>query len=424
MKPKTMIHKSVFHRTAFLLAAAALALCLSAAAQTETVLHNFTGAPDGSTPAPPVPLDGKFYGITQFGGASSNGAVYAMTPESNGSFDVSVVYSFAGGSEGQYPVGKLIADSAGNLYGVTVFGGNQNQGIAYELSKTASGSWDLTVLWAFGNPGDAANPFAGLTWDKSGNLFGTTSVGGSYGTGTVFELSPSSGGGWTEQVLYSFGGYASDGTYPVASVIFDAAGNLYSTTESGGDNSCDYFTLGCGTVFELSPGASGWTETIIHYFDNNGRDGFYTSAPLIIEHGALYGTTQYGGGSVRCQRGFRTLGCGTVFKLTNVSGSWGEDILYAFNKSQGVYQPDSGLTFDNTGNLYGETASNSLTDGTVYRLSPSASGAWTLANLVTFTGSNGNNPAGGLSFGDGGNLFGATTEGGTDNFGVVFELTP
>jgi uncharacterized repeat protein (TIGR03803 family) len=427
IKNKTAAHGTASH---FLFAVVAVfALCLGAMSQMATVLHNFSGTTsDGANPQQSglLSLGGKFYGDTVFGGAHGNGAVYAMSPQTNGTWRVSVLYSFTGGNDGESPLGSLVADSLGNLYGVTPLGGAQSGGTAYKLSKTSIGSWQLRVLWSFGAAGDAAYPFAGLAIDKSGNLFGTTTQGGPYGQGTVFELSPSSGGAWTEQVLYSFGASASDGMNPYAPVIMDTAGNLYGTTAGGGSNSCDQFTLGCGTVFKLSPGTGGWTETIIHFFENNGTDGFYTLAPLVIDpHGNLYGATQFGGGSSQCQSGGLTEGCGVVFKLSPSSGgAWPEHILYAFTGGTGPSQPNSALTFDTAGNIYGETALTSTSDGSVYRLSRSTSGQWGLTTLVNFTGTNGSNPQGGLIFGGGGHLFGAAISGGTSGLGVVFQVTP
>jgi len=424
--------KIAAHRTAsrFRFALVAVfALCLGATAQTETILHNFTGATnDGADPQQVglLSLNGKFYGDSLFGGANGLGEVFAMTPRSNGTWRVSVLYSFTGGTDGQYPLGLLVADSAGNLYGVTPTGGALSAGVAYKLSKTSNGSWQLTVLWSFGGAGDAAYPFAGLAIDKSGSLYGTTTNGGLYGQGTVFELSPSSSGSWTEQVLYSFGASASDGVNPFDPVIMDAAGNLYGTTAGGGSNSCDQFTLGCGTVFKLSPGTGGWTETIIHSFQNNGRDGFYTLAPLVMDRrGNLYGATQFGGGSAQCQVRGLTEGCGVVFKLIPSSaGVWPEHILYTFTGGTGPSQPNSALAFDTAGNIYGETALTSQSDGSVYRLTRSTSGQWDLTTLVSFTGTNGSNPQGGLIFGAGGHLYGTAVSGGTTGLGVVFQITP
>src|ERR1035441_332430 len=209
------------------------------------------------------------------------------------------------------------------------------------------------VLHNFNNNGtDGTNPRAGLIFDAAGNLYGTTENGGTNGVGTVFELTPTAGGGWTETVLYSFCSQANctDGYQPWAGLIFDAAGNLYGTTVYGGtaDTTCSY----CGTVFELTPnGSGGWTETVLHSF-GDGTDGFYPSAGLIFDAaGNLYGTTAMGGT-------YDYPWDGTVFELTPAAGGgWTEKVLYSFGGGTDGYWPEAGLIFDAAGNLYGTTYS-------------------------------------------------------------------
>jgi uncharacterized repeat protein (TIGR03803 family) len=407
-------------------AVASLALCVSATAQTLTALHNFSGATnDGAYPydAGLLSLGGKLYGDAGGGGAYGDGVVYELNPQSNGTWELSVLYSFTGGG----PVGSLIADATGNLYGVTNGGGTRGTGTAYRLSRTSGGTWRQTLLWSFGGAGDGDYPNAGLVFDKSGNLYGTTVQGGAKDEGVVFELSPSSTGTWTEKVLHSFGDSTSDGTKPYASLIIDSAGNLYGTTAGGGSTNCDPEANGCGTVFELSPGVDGWSETVIHYFQN-GTDGFFPLTPLVMDkEGDLYGTTTYGGdGSDQCDIGIRVGGCGTVFKLTRSSGgTWTEQILYAFAGGTGDSEPDSGVAFDSAGNIYGETAQTIQFSGAgaVYELTQSASGNWEFNMLVDFNGTDGSYPQGGLIV-VGDRVLGTTNAGGAGGEGVVFEITP
>ena len=182
----------------------------------------------------------------------------------------------------------------------------------FELSPTVGGGWTETVLYSFcaqTNCTDGELPSPGLIFDAAGDLYGTTADGGTFGVGTVFELTPTAGGGWTEQALHSFNNNGTDGYWPYASLIFDAAGNLYGTTGSGGTN--DY-----GTGFELTPAAGGsWTENVLHSFNNNGADGFNPGAGLILDAaGNLYGTTTSGGTGSNCV----WEGCGTVFELTPI----------------------------------------------------------------------------------------------------------
>jgi len=225
-----------------------------------------------------------------------------------------LLHTFAGGtSDGEFPQSRLIFDTTGNLYGTTPLGGIYNSGVVFELTPQAGGGWTEKILYSFMNNGiDGITPYGGLVPDASGNLYGTTSAGGTYGDGTVFELTPQVGGGWTEKVLFSFNG--TDGKEPYnGSLIFDTAGNLYGTTAYGGA----FSTLSGGTVFELSPASDGtWTETVLHSFNNDGVDGYTPYSGLVLDSaGNLYGTTAVGGTLSRCP----PIGCGTVFELTPAS---------------------------------------------------------------------------------------------------------
>lgn len=230
---------------------------------------------------------------------------------------------------GATPVAKLIFDSAGNLYGTTTMsaqgGGNcfGGCGVAFKLSHNGSG-WKELVLHGFSGGVDGGIPMGNLVFDASGNLYGTTKIGGNNaacinsaantkGCGVVFELSPQSGAGWTEKTIYAFAGGA-DGAYPEGGLVFDAAGNLYGITTSGGSLTACSGT-GCGTVFELSPSSSGWTETIIHSFVDGGTDGVNPIGSVIFDGaGNLYGATVGGG----------IHDFGTVFALSPSSSGWTE----------------------------------------------------------------------------------------------------
>ncbi|MFI5115931.1 MAG: choice-of-anchor tandem repeat GloVer-containing protein, partial [Terriglobales bacterium] len=260
-----------------------------------------------------------------------------------------VLYTFQGGTgDGAFPQAGLIFDTAGNLYGTTSLGGAYGFGTVFELTPTAGGTWTEKVLYSFKNDGtDGSNPKAGVIFDAAGNLYGTTSLGGAgvcqgAGCGTVFELTPAAGGTWTEKVLHSFGG-ATDGVIPEAGLIFDAAGNLYGTTGYGGP-------YNWGTVFELTPAAGGtWTENVLYSFQG-GADGAGPAAGLVFDAaGNLYGTTEVGGAGV-CQGN----GCGTVFELTPAAGgTWTENVLYRFQSGADGANPYDALIFDAAGNLYG-----------------------------------------------------------------------
>jgi len=335
-----------------------------------------------------------------------------------------VLFNF-NGTDGYQPMYGLIFDAAGNLYG-TAFGGGDPScgdpngcGTVFQLTPAPGGGWTETVLHSFkGYPTDGSYPYAGVIFDAAGNLYGTTGGGGTYGVGTVFELSPAAGGGWTETVLHSFNG--SDGHGPEAGLIFDAAGKLYGTTAWGGTGT-DCLNTGCGTVFKLTPVAGGgWTETVLHSFSNT--DGALPFAGLIFDAaGNLYGTTQQGG----------SYGFGTVFELTpTAGGGWTETVLFSFNgnwsgRDGGL--PEAGLIFDAAGNLYGTTgAGGTYAYGTAFELTPTAGGGWTETVLHSFNnnGTDGESPLAGLIFDAAGNLYGTTGGGGTYGLGMVFELTP
>lgn len=235
---------------------------------TERVLHNFGNGVDGASPWAGLIIDatGNLYGTTHDGGTYGVGTVFELTPTGGGGWTEKVLHSF-NFTDGGGPYGGLVMDAAGNLYGTTYAGGSGGWGTVFELTPTGGGGWTEKVLFSFGDIG--GGPYAGLIFDSAGNLYGTTIGGGTYGYGRVFELTPTGGGGWTEKVLHSFGIInATDGAGPYAGLIFDSAGNLYGTTYSGPVINGAYV----GTVFELQPTGGGWRETVLYSF-SNGTDG-------------------------------------------------------------------------------------------------------------------------------------------------------
>jgi len=265
---------------------------------TETVLYSFTGGSDGSNPQAGVILDsaGNLFGTTKGGG----GVVFELTAGQGDQWAETILYSFDGG-EGALPLGGLLFDGAGNLYGTTSAFGPRSGGCAFELSPAQNGTWTLTLIYAFdGSNGsqDGLGPGAGLIFDTNGNLYGTTVYGGTSrqdggaGYGTVFQLTPTEAG-WTENVLYSFGGH--HGAIPESSLVIDTTGNLYGTTYQGGlaGTACP---SGCGTIFKLSKGENGqWTEKVFR-FPSDTKLGAQPTAPLILDtKGRAYGTTTRGG---------------------------------------------------------------------------------------------------------------------------------
>ncbi len=267
------------------------------------------------------------------------------------------------------------------------------------------GSANFQVVYTFQDSADGGNPFAGLTVDRAGNLYGTTSSGGS-GYGTAFELK-NTAKGYKYVVLHTFAG-GSDGANPYARLMPGAGGKLYGTTVNGGG--------GAGTLFELLPGKAPRTERVLYAFTQSVQGANPSAGDLTIDSkGAIYGTTQYGG----------TYGQGTVFKLSPAKGADKEKVLYSFgaNSNDGT-QPYAGVTLDRAGNIYGTTALGGQGYGAVFELTPSKSG-WTEQIIHTFGNvTDGGTPYAGLSFDAQGNLFGATTQGPGSGGGTFFELTP
>jgi uncharacterized repeat protein (TIGR03803 family) len=350
--------------------------------------------------------------------------ILVLVPGAWAASESKVLHSF-NGKDGGYSSSSLVLDASGNLYGTTFIGGAYEYGCVFELTHDDEGKWVEKVLHNFTGK-DGAHPFAGLIFDAAGNLYGTTAGGGTSsrcggnGCGTVFELTPGSDGKWTEKVLVSFG-IDRNGSNPYAGVIFDAAGNLYGTTVGGGTPGSGCGGDGCGTVFELTPGSDGkWSETVLHYFV--GSDGAHPWASLIFDpQGNLYGTTESGGGPL-CRRH----GCGTVFRLTpEAKGRWTEKVLHSFpeNNNDGI-GPYSSLILDNAGNLCGTTAiGGPNADGTIFELSPDTNDTWKEKLLHSFNQEDGQNPYSGLVFDGAGNLDGTTSYGGAYASGTVFQLS-
>jgi uncharacterized repeat protein (TIGR03803 family) len=386
-----------------------------AAAQTETVLHNMKTS-EGVNPVQGLIFDsaGALYGVAADGGSSNNGSVFKLT-KSGSSWTEKTLHSFAGGTGGSNPLGSVVMDSSGNLYGTAKTGGSHAVGVAYKLAKSGT-SYTYSVIHNFGGTNDGQYPVGALIIDSSGNLYGTTEGGGSHGNGTesvggtAFKLAKS-GTTWTETVLHNFGS-GTDGKSPRASLVMDSSGILYGTTFLGGTSSL-------GTAFKLAKSGSTWTETVLHNF--TGPDGAQPAAGMIFDSsGNLYGTTTGSG-----------IGAGgNIFELSPSGSSWTETNLFTFIHT--FYQPSfpySNLVFDSAGNLYGTTlqgfniGSNSFA-GTVFELSLSG-GSWNINYLYSFDSTHGAEPGGGaLVLDSSGNLYGATQAGGTNKNGVVFEVTP
>ena len=381
----------------------------SSSAVTEQVLHSFNSdGKDGNSPYAGLILDksGNLYGTTLLGGTHDYGTVFELTPKSGGGWTEKILHDFDG-ADGYYPQAGVIMDASGNLYGTTFAGGAHGVGTVYELVPTG-GRWTEKLLHSFSDNGkDGYQPYAALTFDASGNLYGTTYFGGTHGYGTVFELSPKTGG-WTETILYSFKGNGKDGYDIYSGVVFDKSGNLYGTTYGGG-------AYGYGTVYQLiRKGEGGWTEQVIHTFIDNGTDGYWPYAGLVVDaSGNLYGTTVAGPAVENS--------AGSIYELSpKKDGSWTEKVLNSFVDTDGL-APYGGLVFDSGGNLYGTTYGDG---GTVFE-STHKGGEWTKQVLFRFSNSDeGAYPYAGVTLDGKGNLYDTTYQGGTYGYGTVFEVTP
>ena len=371
----------------------------------ETILHSFN-AGDGSFPYGGLVADavGNLYGTTTMGGAFYEGTVFELQPKPSGGWAEKVIYSFnSNGIDGTQPYSSLVFDKAGNLYGTTYGGGTYGVGTVFKLTPRSGRSWKETILYNFISTRDGQAPVAGVVFDSAGNLYGTTPGGGLYSNGTVYELTPTAKGQWTETILHDFN--SSDDKYPVAAVIIDAAGNLYGTTVYGGD-------YDSGTVFEVSPQGNGqWNESVLFPMSDL-TVGSYPYASLIFDTaGNLYGTT------------FGDLNfSGSIFELSpQAGGQWTATLI------GGYTAPNGGLVMDAAGNLYGTSTDNidGFPQGSVFKLSPKRNGFWvgTVLHQFSQNGKDGYNPLGNLILDKSNNIYGVTYQGGLNDTGVVFKIT-
>jgi len=306
-----------------------------------TPISFFSAGGDGPEARVVFGPDSHLYGTTESGGPRSAGLVFNLTPPAticktaNCFWTEKVLYEFTGSPDGAYPGGgDLVWDTTGNIYGTTILGGTLGLGTVYQMTKSGD-NWTEMPIYSFTGL-DGQQPYAGAIPDGNGNLLGTTTAGGLYGSGTVFELTYNQGSGWTEMVLYSFQNL-SDGQWPFAGLISDGAGNLYGATTDGGGG-------GGGTVFELSPVGDTWAFTLLYSFNGKQGQGCGPSASLTMDSsGNLYGTTLCDGSN----------SLGNVFKLANTQNGWKYTSLHDFTGSFDGAKPASNVTFDTDGNLYG-----------------------------------------------------------------------
>jgi uncharacterized repeat protein (TIGR03803 family) len=255
---------------------------------TQTVIHAFTGGDDGSGPGARVAVDpqGNVYGMTPTGGAFGLGTIYQLHPGASGNYTFKVIHSFTGGTDGSSgSAGKMVLRD-GYLYGAATTGGAFGSGTVFQLTPTQVGEWDFKILYSFRGQPDGVFPYGALLFDRSGDIFGTTYYGGVNGIGAVYQLAPRPTGEWKERVLYSFAD-GGDGNSPISHLNFDSVGNLYGTTSEGG--------LGSGTIFKLTRGPNGsWVESLPHLFQGP-PDAAFPYSGMINRAGSFYGATTHGG---------------------------------------------------------------------------------------------------------------------------------
>lgn len=384
-----MIRKT--HLAAFMVL---FASAVPAGAATYSTLYSFPGGSGGQYPIPGVIQDGSgnFYGTTANGGSNGYGIVFEVSAVGS----ETVLHAFAGGADGEYPYGPLLRDSKGNLYGTTNSGGMNGYGIVFEIDAAGKEH----ILYAFaGGTSDGCNPYQGLVMDSKRNLYGTTYGCGASNDGTVFELAP----GGKESVLHGFAGGSKDGADPsfYGRLLMDKAGDLYGVTQEGG-------SAGDGVLYRLDANRK---LVALHDFAGGSSDGCYASGSVAMDRdGNLYGTTYSCGAD----------DYGTVWKTNKKSK---ETILHNFaGGSSDACNTVAGVVLGSHGNVYGNSSlCGASGDGTAWQLSKKG----TLTLLHSFS----NSPDGSVAYGEllrtaGGELFGSTLEGGTGGFGTVWSYVP
>jgi len=383
------------------------------------ILHSFADK-GGACPNPEAPVTfdqfGNLYSTTNFW----NGCVFELMLQADGQWKEETLFKWPlfTDKDGGEPNAPVVFDRQGNLYGTSLAGGgkcfsNLDCGAIFELAPTTDGHWKEKVIYGFKDPSDGYSPDAGLAIDGSGNLYGTTNVGGDlscnqgYGCGTVFQLSKSQDGSWHKTTLHAFAG-GRDGADVWAGVILDSAGNLYGATADCYNYACQ----GNGTVFELVSTNGKWQHKVLFRFPG-GSNANPSGTLTLDQEGNLYGTAA----GAAC--------CGTVFRLSRSGEGWKEEILHTFNGSDGA-EPISGVILDKDGNVFGTTPiGGSQGDGTAYELKHSNNN-WTITVLHDFYSNylDGLTPVAPLVFGPDGALYGTTMWGGPSAYGTVFRIVP
>jgi uncharacterized repeat protein (TIGR03803 family) len=394
--------------------AVVFALALTSWASTEKVLWNFGGGNDGSGPWSNYFISdtkGNLYAATASGGTYSAGTVFMLSPAGK----ETILYEFKGqaNGDGAAPHGRLAFDAKGNIYGSTQSGGTNGTGTVYELTPKRGGGWTEKVIYTFSASGaDGNSPSAGMTIAPDGTMYSTTPNGGAFSGGVIFSLKKTSQG-WKQTVIHSIN-FPAEGGFPYEGLMRDTAGNLYGVAPAGGANQN-------GVVYRLSHTKQGWVDTVLYSFTNQNGDGsgLYWIDLISDTSGNIYGATSFGG----------TNGTGTVWELvySKSKKTYSESVLYDFGASGSGdgNNPYGGLAMDSKGNLYGTALTGGSSNlGAFYKLTKQGK-TWKETVLHSFTGGNdGNQPTGNPYIDAKGNLYGLTQTGGTSNLGIVYRITP
>lgn len=385
------------------------------AANTTQVIYSFAGGSDGEYTDTELVVDsaGNLYGTSVQGGTFGGGTVFKLAPSGSG-WTHTVLYNFTGGADGGEPYKGVTLDAHGNLYGTAVTGGGGSCeggcGVVYKLTNSG-GTWTQSVIHTFTGGNDGSGPGSPVAFDKRGNLYGTTPTGGAKGFGVVYEMASNSSGNWRFKVIHTFTG-GLDGLGGSASrLLLDTAGNIYGVNTVGGAN-------GFGNVFELVHTGGNSQLTVLYSFKDQPDGASPYGGVIFDKDGNLYGTTYYAGAN----------DVGTVYKLTHNGGSWTESVIYNFKGGSDGDSPISTLATDANGNLYGTTSDGGATGcgcGTLFKLAPGSGDAWTESVVYRFPGA----PKAafaynGVVFDSKGNFYGATVHGGSGNDGAIYKFTP
>jgi uncharacterized repeat protein (TIGR03803 family) len=388
------------------------------AAGTAQVIYSFAGDDDGEYADTDLVIDraGNLYGSTVQGGHFNSGTVFQLAPSSNG-WTHTVLYSFMGAADGGEPYKGVTLGAQGDIYGTAGVGGlhagpctDTGCGVVFKLTKSG-GTWTQTVIHYFTGGNDGFGPGAGVTVDRSGNVYGMTPTGGANGFGIVYQLKPLANGSWKEKVIHTFTGGVDGLGGSAGRLVLDAAGNVYGVCTVGGAN-------GAGNVFQLTPTQTGeWNLTTLYSFKGEPDSGSPYGAVVADANGNLYGTTYYAGAN----------DLGTIFRLSRRNGVWTETGLYSFKGGTDGIGPISTLVAAANGNLYGTTSEGGAgcscgtifkvaLDGTapvysvVYRFKGAPDGAFVYNGMAA-------DPTGKT-------LYGATVHGGVSNEGAIYKFTP